>query len=43
MSRTANDLRIDTGLARRERILDKAEALFAEHGFHGIALAKIAM
>ena len=42
MSEPSTDLRTDTGAARRERILDEAEALFAEHGFHGIALAKIA-
>lgn len=36
------DLRADAGAARRERILDEAETLFAEHGFHGIALSKIA-
>jgi AcrR family transcriptional regulator len=41
MSETAED-RTDAGTARRELILDQAEALFAEHGFHGVALSKIA-
>ena len=41
MSDTA-DQKQDAGAARRELILDRAEELFAEHGFHGIALSKIA-
>lgn len=36
------DQRTDSGAARRETILDEAEMLFAKHGFHGIALSKIA-
>ena len=41
MSETA-DQKQDAGAARRELILDRAEELFAEHGFHGMSMRELA-